>query len=108
MLKTLLVRSDAKGNVALQLYVKDQAFVQLTGPELEGLKENGNITGFEMIFSIPKSPASVITERLQKWGEITLTDTIGLAPNSIHHRPASPNNTNLTSDNAGPSNKKKE
>lgn len=76
MLKTLLARCDAKGNVALQLYVKDQAFVQLTGPELEGLKENGNITGFEMIFSNPKSPASVITERLQKWGEITLTDTI--------------------------------
>jgi len=76
MLKTLLVRCDANGNVALQLYVKDQKFIQLTGPELEGLKENGNITGFEMIFSNPKSPASVITERLQKWGEITLTDTI--------------------------------
>ncbi len=76
MLKTLLVRCDANGNVALQLYVKDQAFIQLTGPELEGLKENGNITGFEMIFSNPKSPASVITERLQKWGEATLTDTI--------------------------------
>jgi len=29
-----------------------------------------------MIFSNPKSPASVITERLQKWGEVTLTDTI--------------------------------
>lgn len=76
MLKTLLVRCDASGNVALQLYVKDQAFVQLTGTELEGLKENGNIIGFELIFSNPKSPASVITERLQSWGTTNLTDTI--------------------------------
>ena len=76
MLKTLLVRSDAAGNVAVQLYVKEQAFVQLTGPELESLKENGHIIGFELIFSNPKSPASVITERLQSWGTTTLTDTI--------------------------------
>jgi len=76
MLKTLLVRCDAAGNVAVQLYVKDQAFIQLTGPELEGLKENGHITGFEMIYSNPKSPASVITERIQKWGTTSLTDTI--------------------------------
>jgi 23S rRNA (uracil1939-C5)-methyltransferase len=76
MLKTLLVRCDAYGNVAMQLYVKDQAFIQLTGPELEGLKENGGIIGFELIFSNPKSPASVITERLQSWGTTTLTDTI--------------------------------
>ncbi|TAL15045.1 class I SAM-dependent RNA methyltransferase [Patescibacteria group bacterium] len=76
MLKTLLVRCDGAGNVALQLYVKDQAFVQLTGSELELLKENGNIIGFELIFSNPKSPASVITERLQSWGTTTLTDTV--------------------------------
>ncbi|MBC7869121.1 class I SAM-dependent RNA methyltransferase [Candidatus Saccharibacteria bacterium] len=76
MLKTVLVRCDATGNVALQLYVKDQAFVQLTGSELELLKENGNIIGFELIFSNPKSPASVITERLQSWGTTNLTDTI--------------------------------
>lgn len=76
MLKTLLVRCDAADNVALQLYVKDQAFVQLTGPELEGLKENGHIIGFEMIYSNPKSPASVVTERIQKWGTTSLTDTI--------------------------------
>jgi 23S rRNA (uracil1939-C5)-methyltransferase len=76
MLKTVLVRCDASGNVALQLYVKDQAFVQLTGSELELLKENGNVTGFELIFSNPKSPASVITERLQTWGTTSLTDII--------------------------------
>jgi 23S rRNA (uracil1939-C5)-methyltransferase len=76
MLKTLLVRCDRQGNVALQLYVKDASFVQLTGPELEGLKENGRVSGFEMIFSNPKSPASVITERIQKWGTTSLSDTI--------------------------------
>lgn len=76
MLKTLLVRCDAQGHVAVQLYVKDQSFVQLTGTELEGLKENGHIVGFELIFSNPKSPASVITERLQSWGTTNLTDTI--------------------------------
>lgn len=72
MLKTLLIRSDAKGNVVAQLYVKDEAFTQLTGDELNSF----GIQGFEMIFSNPKSPASVITKRLQKWGEISLTDTI--------------------------------
>lgn len=76
MLKTVLIRCDAKGNVALQLYVKDQSFVQLTGQELELLKENGGIIGFELIFSNPLSPASVITERLQAWGITNLTDTI--------------------------------
>lgn len=76
MLKTLLVRCDQAGNVAVQLYVKEQAFVQLTGPELESLKENGHIISFELIFSNPKSPASVITERLQQWGSLALTDTI--------------------------------
>src|SRR5207247_10893911 len=34
------------------------------------------VAGFELIFSNPKSPASVITKRLQAWGETSLTDTI--------------------------------
>lgn len=72
MLKTLLVRCDSAGNIALQLYVKEPGFVQLTGDELKNL----GITGFELIFSNPKSPASVITERLQQWGVTNLTDTI--------------------------------
>jgi len=76
MLKTALIRCDAAGKVALQLYVKEQSFVQLTGPELESLKETGGIIGFELIFSNPQSPASVITERLQSWGETSLTDTV--------------------------------
>ncbi len=76
MLKTLLIRTDQSGAVAVQLYVKDQAFVQLTGPELESLKENGHIVSFELIYSNPKSPASVISERLQQWGVKALADAI--------------------------------
>ena len=69
-LKTLLIRSDAKGNTAWQLYVKDEDF------EFEKVlaqfdeTENG-----EVIYSNPKNPASVITKRLG--GTATpLTDTI--------------------------------
>jgi len=76
MLKTLLVRCDSAGNVALQLYVKDEAFELFSDTELELLKENGGIIGFELIFSNPKSPASLITKRLQSWGTTSLTDTI--------------------------------
>ena len=76
MLKTVIVRCDARGSVAMQLYVKDQSVTHLTKPELESLKISANVIGFELIYSNPQSPASVITERLQSWGETSLTDTI--------------------------------
>jgi 23S rRNA (uracil1939-C5)-methyltransferase len=72
MLKTLLIRCDKNGNVAAQLYVKEPDFALFSDSELESIK----ISGFELIFSNPKSPASVITERLQSWGITNLTDTI--------------------------------
>lgn len=71
-LKTVIIRCDQQGNVAAQLYVKDEMFDAFTEQELNDLQ----IAGFELIFSNPKSPASVITKRLQAWGETTLTDTI--------------------------------
>lgn len=71
-LKTLLVRCDQSGKTALQLYIKDPEFTNFTEKELKSLK----ISGFELIFSNPKSPASVITKRLQSWGTTNLTDTI--------------------------------
>ncbi len=71
-LKTVIVRYDQQGNVAAQLYVKDEMFDAFTEQELNDLQ----IAGFELIFSNPKSPASVITKRLQAWGQTTLTDTI--------------------------------
>ena len=71
-LKTVIVRCDQQGNVAAQLYVKDEMFDAFTEQELKDFQ----IAGFELIFSNPKSPASVITKRLQAWGETTLTDSI--------------------------------
>lgn len=71
-LKTLLIRCDANGEVMAQLYVKDKDFKRLPDVELEKI----GLKGFEIIFSNPKSPASVITERLFEWGDITLSDTI--------------------------------
>ncbi|MGH7217933.1 MAG: hypothetical protein ACREGE_00595, partial [Candidatus Microsaccharimonas sp.] len=58
-LKTLLIRSAANGDVAWQLYVKDEDFPAdaLLSKFDDG--ENG-----EVIYSNPKSPASVITKRL--------------------------------------------
>jgi len=75
MLKTLLLRCDAKGNVVAQLYVKESDFQPLTDEDVETLATN-NVKGFELIYSNPKSPASVITKRLQSWGTTTLTDRI--------------------------------
>lgn len=72
MLKTVMIRCSQTGQVAAQLYVKDEMFDGFTEEELTNLQ----IAGFELIFSNPKSPASVITKRLQAWGETTLTDTI--------------------------------
>jgi 23S rRNA (uracil1939-C5)-methyltransferase len=71
-LKTVIIRCNRDGKVAMQLYVKDADFEHLNEQELESL----GVIGFELIFSNPKSPASVITERLQAWGETSLTDKI--------------------------------
>lgn len=71
-LKTVIIRCSADGKLAVQLYVKDETFDILNEQELEMLQ----VAGFELIFSNPKSPASVITKRLQSWGTTTLTDKI--------------------------------
>lgn len=71
-LKTVIIRCNRQGIVAAQLYVKQEDFDAFTEDELQAL----GVTGFELIFSNPKSPASVITKRLQAWGTTTLTDTI--------------------------------
>jgi 23S rRNA (uracil1939-C5)-methyltransferase len=72
MLKTLIIRCSQDGSVAAQLYVKEPSFTKLPDAEIESL----NISGFEVIYSNPKSPASVITERLQTWGITNLSDKI--------------------------------
>ena len=72
VLKTVIIRCDQNGNAAAQLYVREEDFAVFTPNEIASL----GLTGFEMIFSNPKSPASVITHRMQAWGETSLTDTI--------------------------------
>lgn len=72
ILKTLLVRSNQKGEIAAQLYVKDPDFELFTTEEIKSFE----LSGFELIYSNPQCPASVITERLQAWGVNNLTDKI--------------------------------
>lgn len=71
-LKTLLLRSNRAGQTAWQLYVKDQDFpVEKTVATLAHLADSG-----EIIYSNPKSPASVITKRLHQGSRVVLEDTI--------------------------------
>lgn len=71
-LKTLLIRCDQAGRCVWQLYIKDtpcdfaEQLIQATLPA----------EGGEVIYSNPKSPASVITERLASTGTTVLSDTI--------------------------------
>ena len=71
-LKTLLIRSDQQGNTVWQLYVKDQIENLISDNEAKLLSAAGG----KIIYSDPKSPASRITERLSKFGDTTLSDTI--------------------------------
>lgn len=70
-LKTLLARSTQSGEVVAQLYVIDES-INFTEEEVANL----GVKGFEVIYSNPKSPASVITKRLQKFGDVNLNDYI--------------------------------
>ena len=71
-LKTVIVRRSQTGDIAMQLYVKDESFEPLRDVEFSTL----SIQGFELIYSHPKSPASVISKRLQHLGTTTLTDIV--------------------------------
>ena len=71
-LKTLLIRSDQQGNAVWQLYVKDKIENLISDDEAKLLSAAGG----EIIYSNPKSPASRIAERLNKFGDTTLSDTI--------------------------------
>lgn len=71
-LKTLLIRCDQTGQCVWQLYLKDKLPDVITNEEAAKLPALGG----EIIYSNPKSPASVITERLASYGEVVLTDTV--------------------------------
>ena len=71
-LKTLLIRASQTGQTAWQLYVKNE---ELINPKI--VAALNNYENGEVIFSNPKSPASVITKRLWRTENFReLTDTI--------------------------------
>lgn len=71
-LKTLLIRNNAAGKVAAQVYVKKPDFIDTSTDEFKQL----DIQSLEIIYSNPKSPASVITEKLQSFGQPSLEDSL--------------------------------
>ncbi len=71
-LKTLLIRSSKSGQTVWQLYLKDKLPNLFSETEAMSLSAQGG----EVIYSNPKSPASVITERLASFGYPILTDTL--------------------------------
>lgn len=68
-LKTLILRCSQNGEVVAALFVKDENF-----PKLEDLK--GICKGIVVVYSNPKSPASVRTKDLYQHGDVTLMDLI--------------------------------
>ena len=70
-LKTLLVRSSRLGDLVAQLYVTDDKLT-ISEDDFKRLR----LVGFEIIYSEPKSPASVITTRLQSFGQTCLRDEV--------------------------------
>ena len=71
-LKTLLIRCDQSGSCVWQLYIKDRLPEIITADEAAKLPAQGG----EIIYSDPRSPASRITQRLARFGNTALTDTI--------------------------------
>jgi 23S rRNA (uracil1939-C5)-methyltransferase len=67
-LKTIIVRTNQKGDTVAALFTKLEKFRQLELPtELRGLR---------VYFSNPKSPASVTTQLLYELGDASLQDTL--------------------------------
>lgn len=71
-LKTLIVRSNAAGEALVGLYVKDAGAVSS-----DILYDLPNVVGAQLIYSTPKSPASVTTEVLSTYGTMQLTEKVG-------------------------------
>lgn len=68
-LKSVIVRSDQAGNTVLALFTRDEKFPKIT--ELESVGH-----GIAVCFSNPKSPASVLTRELYRFGNIELEDNL--------------------------------
>jgi len=73
-LKTVMIRSNASGEVAWQLYVKNEEVE--ADAIIQAVESRHASVRAEVIYSSPKSPASVITKRLASSSENSLSDTI--------------------------------
>lgn len=72
-LKTVVVRANQSGECVVALFAKDENFPEI--PELATVAK-----GIVVYYSTPKSPASVQTKELYRYGDITLTDVIRNTP----------------------------
>lgn len=70
-LKSMLIRASRNRDVAVQLYTKNPKLELFSNEEIKKLA----VKQFEIIYSNPKSPASVVTKKIQSIGE-NLTDNI--------------------------------
>lgn len=68
-LKTVVLRVNQAGETVVALFVRREDFEEI--PELSRVCK-----GLVVYFSNPKSPASVITRELYRYGDITLSDTL--------------------------------
>ncbi|MFT4532638.1 MAG: 23S rRNA (uracil1939-C5)-methyltransferase [Candidatus Saccharimonadales bacterium] len=69
-LKTLMLRSSAKGDAVAALFVKTET------ESLKDLKLPDSLQGLDVYYSNPQSPASVPTRKLYSLGDINLSDSI--------------------------------
>lgn len=73
-LKSLIVRCDQAGNCVVALFTRDEQFLEqskLAADELLSICQ-----GVMICFSNPKSPASVMTRELARYGDVTLHDEL--------------------------------
>lgn len=72
-LKTVLIRRNQSGQCVWQLYVKtEEVAAEIADIDMNGLPAIGG----EVIYSDPRSPASRITKRVHRYGDIVLSDKI--------------------------------
>ena len=67
-LKTVVIRSNRRGDVAMSLFVKQEDFTRLRLPK--------GVGGLNIYYSDPKSPASVATKLLTTYGSVDLEDEL--------------------------------
>lgn len=68
-LKTVMLRCSQAGEVVAALFTKDNHFPEIS--ELAAV-----CRGIAVVYSNPKSPASVVTEHLYQYGDVVLSDVL--------------------------------